>query len=88
MNELRALNDSLLVMSKVSRAPMALGVSLDLPSEVGPGNGPETLLAGGIPNLEFDGLSFHTECFRSEFDSDGGVIVLFELFVGELQHQA
>ena len=41
------------------------------PAEVGGGDGAEALLAGGIPDLEFDALVVDFNVFDFEVDSDG-----------------
>ena len=45
------------------------------------GDGLESLLAGGIPNLELDGLAVDVDCSNFEVDSDGRHEVVIEYIV-------
>ena len=54
---------------------------------VASGDGSEGLLAGCIPNLEFDLFVADSDSASAEFDADGQIVVIAESFVGELQKQ-
>ncbi len=47
------------------------------------GNGSESLLPGGIPDLQFDIFGVAVDSFESEIDADGGHVVFVELVIGE-----
>lgn len=55
---------------------------------VGICNGPESLLAGSVPDLQFDVFAVRVDSFESEVYSDGGHIVFVELVVCEPQQEA
>ena len=72
-------------MSNTNRAPIAL---VNSPPEVGPGDGPEVLLASCIPDLELNGCVFYPDLLRTKFDADGGIHEGLELLLSKLEHQA
>ena len=47
------------------------------------GDGPKPLLAGCVPNLQFDYISIKSHGFKSEVDSDGSQVALLESIIGE-----
>ncbi len=53
-------------------------------SVVGPGDGPESFLAGGIPDLKFDILIVDRNHASAEFDADGHFVFLPKSFIDEL----
>ena len=54
---------------------------------VGRGDGLESLLAGGVPDLQFHGLSLEVEGSDFEVDSDGREEALVENVIGESEQQ-
>ena len=54
---------------------------------VGRGDGPVSLLAGGIPNLGLDGLCVNLDGSRGKLDTDGRLGVEVELVTGESTQQ-
>ena len=52
---------------------------------VGVGNGSESLLAGGVPDLQFDVFVIGVDGFEAEINTDGGHVVFVELVVGETE---
>ena len=55
---------------------------------VRPCDGPEVLLAGGVPNLQFDSLSEHRHHPRGELDPQSHLMVSGYLLLHELRHYA
>ncbi len=55
---------------------------------VGAGDGAEGLLAGRVPDLEFDLFVGDGDHACAEFDADGEVVDGLEAFVGELEEEA
>lgn len=62
--------------------------SPDGTSIVRSGNGSEILLAGRVPDLQFDALISNGDGFSSELDSDGDVVGCSSFVLDELQHDA
>merc|ERR1719161_705885 len=58
------------------------------PPVVGSGDGPETLLSGGVPDLQLDLLPLDGYQPRSELHSDSEVMIGSEALVCELEKQA
>ena len=63
--------------------------STNAASVIAPGNGPETLLACGVPNLYFHiGAVVKLDGLGPEVHPDGEVVRVLEPVVDELQQQA
>jgi hypothetical protein len=52
---------------------------------VGSGDGLESLLTGGVPNLDFDDLAVDFDGLGSELDADGQLVLMSEFVVRELE---
>lgn len=60
----------------------------DSSSEVWSSDWPKGFLASRVPDLKLDDLASDVKSFRPELNPDCGIVVVFELFIGELEHQA
>lgn len=52
-------------------------------SVVGAGNGPESLLTGGVPDLKFADFVIDIEHSEPEINTDGSEVVLDEVIIAE-----
>ncbi len=51
------------------------------------GNGSESLLPGGIPDLEFNIFTVGIDSFESEIDTNGSHVVLIELVISKPEQE-
>jgi hypothetical protein len=81
-----SMKEFLLVISKVTMRACAPNLKLTITLIVGTSDGPETFLASGIPDLQFDLLAVKLDTLEAKVNTNRSYICFVELAICESEH--